>query len=93
MNIAKAIKMCRQQQNLTLQDVATKAGVSKTCLHYIELKKRNPTLNVIEKIALGLNVPLALLVFLGSTEKELKGIDPELIKQFTNVTMELLRNE
>lgn len=59
--ISKNIKRIRQERNLTLDDLASLTGVSKSMLSEIERCTKSPTISVLEKICDGIRVPLAQL--------------------------------
>ncbi len=59
--ISRNIKRVRQERNLTLDDLARLAGVSKSMISDIERCTKSPTISVLEKICDGINVPLAQL--------------------------------
>ena len=48
----------RTKKNLTLKQLETMSGVSKTTLNYIENGKTSPTLDQLEAIAKALDVPM-----------------------------------
>ncbi|MEO8905674.1 MAG: XRE family transcriptional regulator [Polyangiaceae bacterium] len=55
--VADGLKRFRKQRNLSLDDLATKSGVSRAALSQIEGTRTNPTLSVLWKVAVGLGVP------------------------------------
>ncbi len=59
--ISRNIKRIRQERNLTLDDLASLTGVSKSMLSEVERCTKSPTISVLEKICDGINVPLAQL--------------------------------
>jgi len=50
-NIGKKIEHLRKEQNLSLSQVAEKAGVSSTTVHKLERSEMTPTITVLMKIA------------------------------------------
>lgn len=60
--IALNLKKLRTERNLSLGQLATQAGISKTMLSDIEKGNSNPTINTIWKIANGLKVPYTKLI-------------------------------
>jgi len=60
--IAFNLKKLRTERNLSLGQLATESGISKTMLSDIEKGGSNPTINTIWKIANGLNVPYTSLI-------------------------------
>lgn len=63
MIIAENLKRIRKEKNLSMGQVAEKAGISKVILSQLEKgEKNNPTINTIWKIAGALNVPYTMLL-------------------------------
>ncbi len=60
-NISINLKMIRKEKRLTLEDLSSISGVSKSMLGEIERGSTNPTILVLWKIAEGLKVPLTKL--------------------------------
>ena len=55
-------RILRQQRGLTLQDVATRSGLSRSYLSEIENGKKQPSVKALEAIAAALNVSLKVLL-------------------------------
>lgn len=56
------VRRIRQENGITLEALADEVGLAYTYVGQIERGQRNPTLDVVERIAKGLNVePLELL--------------------------------
>jgi transcriptional regulator with XRE-family HTH domain len=55
--VANGLKHFRKISGLSLDDLATRSGVSRAALSQIEGTRTNPTLSVLWKVAVGLNVP------------------------------------
>lgn len=83
MNLGKAIKICRTQRGMRQADLAAGAGISTPYLCLLEQGKRDLNLPTLEAIALTLNVPVVILVFLASNEEELDELSPELVKKLS----------
>ncbi len=60
--VAEALKRYRKATNLSLDELAAKSGVSRAALSQIEGARTNPTLTVLWKIAVGLEVPFQTLL-------------------------------
>lgn len=60
--VARRIKQLRAEKNLSLDELASRSGVSRAMLSQIETLKTNPTIAVIWKVAAGLDVSFAQLV-------------------------------
>jgi len=55
--VAEVLKQLRSARRLSLDDLASRSGVSRAALSQIEGARTNPTLSVLWKIAVGLDVP------------------------------------
>ncbi|MET0285571.1 MAG: XRE family transcriptional regulator, partial [Polyangiales bacterium] len=61
------LKRIRKQRELSLDQLATRSGVSRAALSQIEGARTNPTLSVLWKIAVGLDIPFQELLELPDT--------------------------
>ncbi|MDC7219484.1 MAG: XRE family transcriptional regulator [Spirochaetales bacterium] len=61
-NISTNLKKLRERNSLTLDKLSEITGVSKSMLRQIEIKKSNPTISTIWKIANGLKIPFTSLL-------------------------------
>lgn len=71
--IAANLKKLREQQNLSIGQLAEKTGLSKVMLSQLEKGGSNPTINNIWKIASALNVPYTALL-------DSKGVEASVIR-------------
>ena len=55
------IRYLRQQKNWTIEDLALEAGINRNYLCDLERGSRNPTVNVLNKIAKALDINLSTL--------------------------------
>ena len=80
--VADGLKRFRKARNLSLDDLATKSGVSRAALSQIEGTRTNPTLSVLWKVAVGLGVPFHELLGVSDdgTAKVLRGGDTPPLK-------------
>ncbi len=92
MNIGKAIRLCRTQKGMHLSELASSAKISTAYLSLIEQGKRDPNLSVLKKIATGLDVPLSILVFLGTDNSELKSMSAELFEKLSVTALGLVKD-
>ena len=67
--LARNLRRLRAGRRLTLDELARRAGISRSMLIQIEQKRVNPTLATLVRIAQALDVGLAELVELGSTRR------------------------
>ncbi|MDM5156680.1 XRE family transcriptional regulator [Bacillus sp. DX1.1] len=65
--VGQLLRQIRNEQKLSLEELAKKTGVSKLTLGKIERGETNPTLGVIWKITKGLSIPLSRLMVVGET--------------------------
>lgn len=59
--IGENIKRIRKAKNLTLNEVAEKAGLSRNALGYYESGERTPNIDYLKKVAIGLGCSLGEL--------------------------------
>jgi len=67
--VAEALKRYRRERDLSLDELASRSGVSRAALSQIETARTNPTLAVLWKVAVGLEVPFHDLIG-PSTDKQ-----------------------
>lgn len=90
MNIGHAIKFCRQQKKLSIPALAARAGLSTSYISLLERNGRDPPLSTMEKISRSLQVPLSVLMFIGTSPGELESIPAEITEKLAAATMKLL---
>jgi transcriptional regulator with XRE-family HTH domain len=104
--LGKRIKELRTQQNLTLETLADLSGVSRAMLSKIERGENNPTLVVVAKIAVALNLTLSRLVGVEERQPPVKvaksqqlifrdpdtGFERHMIPALEDGTVELIRH-
>ncbi|MET0240583.1 MAG: helix-turn-helix transcriptional regulator [Sphingobium sp.] len=56
------VKRLRKEAGLSQEEFAEKAGVARSYMSDVEVGDRNPTLKVVERLALALGVPAASLL-------------------------------
>ena len=59
--LGKRIRFLRKQKNWSQLDLALESNVNRNYISDLEKGRRNPTILVLEKIALALNIDLATL--------------------------------
>lgn len=67
--VADNLRRLRKQRELSLDDLASRSGVSRASLSQIETCKTNPTIAILWKIAAGLGVPFAALLGEATVER------------------------
>lgn len=60
-NLAKNIRFLREKKSLSQEDLAHKSGIHVTYLSGLECGRRNPTVKILERLALALDVPVSIL--------------------------------
>ncbi|MFC4275329.1 helix-turn-helix domain-containing protein [Achromobacter aloeverae] len=93
MNIGRTLKLCRSAKDLSLEVVAARAGISTSYLSRLENDKREPTLALVGKVAEALEVPVPVVIFLASDDKELKYMDKETAQRFSDLALGLMRQK
>ena len=90
MNLGKVIRLCRNQKDMSLEALSSKAGISVSYLSLLERGKRDPNFSTLEKISSGLDVPVSILVFLAAKD-ELNKVSPELADKLANISLSLIQ--
>lgn len=93
MNIGRAIKLCRNQKNLSKTKLAELSGLSISYLTLLEQGKRDPNLSAIEKICQALQVPTTILMFLAADNDEKAGMSTELAEKLSVLALSLIGND
>ncbi len=93
MNLGQAIKMCRSRRGLSQTELAKRAGCSVSYLSLLEKSHRDPTMSMVEKIALALNLPVGILFLVAADKGELSGIDKALAGQLVAAALDLLSEQ
>lgn len=91
MDIGHALKLCRSARKVSLDELASSAGLSQSYLSMVESGKREPTLSTLEKLANVLEVPLPILLFLASNKEELKGLDSETFDKLSTAALAVIQ--
>jgi transcriptional regulator with XRE-family HTH domain len=69
-SVSENLKAARKAQNLSLDQLSVRSGVSKSMLRQIEIGRSSPTISVLWKIANGLKLPFSSLLSRKQTEAE-----------------------
>lgn len=67
--LARNLRRLRAERGLTLDELARRAGISRSMLIQIEQKRVNPTLAILVRLAQALDIGLAELVEVGSRQR------------------------
>lgn len=92
MNLGRAIKLCRTQQNLSQAILAERANISVSYLSLLERGKRDPNFSTIREISEALSIPVNILVFLASDGDELSSISSELKEKLSYTALKLIES-
>ena len=60
-NVGQRVRALREESNLTQEQLALMTGVGRSYLAKVEAGNRNATIDIMEKVALGLGVTLGQL--------------------------------
>lgn len=91
MNICRAIKVCRQIKRMNQTKLAVESGVSVAHICLIENGKRNPSLDIIEKLARALEIDILLLIYMGKSDAELSVIPDDIESVLSRHALNYLR--
>ena len=89
MDYGKAIRVVRSGRGLSQRHLADRIGISPSHLSLVESGKRDPSLKLLEEIAVSLGVPMHLLTLLASDVGDVN--DPEQADHVAQVAKALLR--
>jgi transcriptional regulator with XRE-family HTH domain len=81
LNIGERITQLRKQQNLSQDELAKKAGVSRTIICNYERNANTPSIEVLIKLAKVFNVSVDFLI----GEGELAALDKDLLKRIEDI--------
>ena len=81
LNIGERITKLRKQQNLSQDELAKKAGVSRTIIGNYERNANTPSIEVLLKLARVFNVSVDFLI----GEGELSSYDKEVLKRIEDI--------
>lgn len=83
--VGRRIREERKARGMTLEDVASKATINASFLHYIEKHKKKPSLGTVGRIAGALGMPLDIL-FSGAPLR--KPSDDPAVRRITELVRE-----
>ena len=91
MNVGKAIKVCRTQRGWNQSTLAQRANISISHVSKVESGKRDPTMSVLQSVSDALDVPLMMLMFIASSDDELKQIDIKTREKIAHESVKMLK--
>lgn len=92
MEYGRALKICRAAVALSQQDVAKRAGITKSYLSLVEGGKRSPSLATLEKICKAMRVPQHLVMLLAAGPQDIPGPEREKLGEVAQSLLQLLAN-
>ena len=90
MDVGHAIKFCRQQKKLSIPALAARAGLSSSYISLLERNARDPPLSTMKRISRSLEIPLSVLVFIGTSQGELDAIPAEISEKLAAAALKML---
>ena len=93
MELGRAIKFSRQQKRLSIATLSEMAGISPSHLSLIERGKREPSLEIAERLSKELGIPMTLLVFLGADSTDNIGLSEEVREKLSSAVLKLLQGQ
>jgi len=90
MDYAKALQDARERRGISKRQLAVRAGLDPSYIAHLESGRRKPSLDVLEKLASVLELPVPLLMLMSADETDLRGIDPHDAQTLSNHLLVLL---
>jgi transcriptional regulator with XRE-family HTH domain len=90
MDFGRSLRLCRASRGLSQRELAGMSGISVSYLSLLEKNLRDPALSVVEKIASALNVPVSILLFLGTDSGEIRQISPQAHDAIAGAALKLM---
>ena len=90
MDYGKALRIARAIAGLQQREVADLAGLNPSYVCLIELGKRKPSVNAVEKLAKALRTPHHLFMLLGAESGDLKTDKPDEIHRVAEALAHVL---
>ncbi len=72
MEVGEAIRVVRTRAKVRQGDLARRAGVSQSLVSMVENGRRNPTMEMVERLCKAMNVPAQLVLLLACEPKAAK---------------------
>ncbi len=82
--IGPVIRQLRQQQHLSLSDLAGKTGISVSYLSRLEKRRSVPSFTLLHRLAEELGVPIGFFV---ETEQDARHVDEQLVEELSHTTI------
>jgi len=91
MNYGNGLMVARTKAGLSKRQLALRAGVDASYITHIEAGRKKPSLDMLEKMADVLGVPMPLLMLFSAEPKELVGISAPQAALLGGSLMDLLK--
>lgn len=85
LSLGKAIKIIREAKGMSLGSIASESQLSVPYLSLVENDKRKPSLDVIERLAHTLGIPVEPLILIGSKQNIALHSTNDSINRFINL--------
>jgi len=93
MNYGRALKVARAMAGLQQRDVARLAGLDPSYISLIEVGRRKPSLDSVEKLSQALDIPTHLFTLLAAESKDLNITDQGELRRTVESLAHLLFND
>lgn len=90
MNYAKAVRLLRATKDLTQKELAERAKIDPAYLSMIETGRRNPSRDMLERLAGAAEIPTSLLHLLASERDDLRNVSEKQAETLGKQLLELL---
>jgi transcriptional regulator with XRE-family HTH domain len=90
MNYAKGLRRAREQAGLSQRKLAQLAGFDASYINHLEAGDRTPSLEGLEKLARGMEVPVGVLLLMCTDKKDVRGIERRDVADLIDRLMALL---
>lgn len=93
MNISRAVRSCRLARRLSQQELAARAAISPSYLSLIESGKKEPSLPLLRDLAMGLSLPVDMLILTAVDFENIKRNVSEMSDLFSQMLTALVVGE
>lgn len=93
MNLGKSLIHVRAKRKLSQMAAAKKIGISQQYLSSLEAGNKEPSLTSMKKIARAYSVPMEVLIFMGTEEKDVPKNKREAYRLLAPLMNNLIENE
>ncbi len=87
-DVSNTLKECREIKSVSLGQLASKSGLSKSYLSKIENGKRDPSITTLNNLCECLGIPISIFVLLAEEDTE-----SELTMQLKNIAREAISSD